>query len=86
MPENALDIVRRSWSGAFLSADEDTFDAAVRKYIYAARTHDMPIERTIARLKQELHSLTPIEGDFKRAGELVERAVQLVIAEYYEAN
>lgn len=83
MPENTLQVVRQSWPNAFLSVDPATFDYAVRKYIAASREHDIPIERALARLKRELMSMTPVNGDLKRAGELTERAVQLVITEYY---
>ena len=85
MPENALHGVRQCWPGAFVSSDDAAFDAAVRSYMRTARTHDLPIERTLAMLKSELRSLTPLHGDFKRADDLIGRAVQIVIVEYFEA-
>lgn len=83
MPENALQHVRQSWSGAFLAADVPTFDAAVRNYMRVARDHGIPMERLLARLKSELASLTPIGGDQERASQLAHRAVDIVIREYY---
>jgi hypothetical protein len=86
VPENALHRIRECWPGVFLSADDATFDAAVRSYMRAARDHDLPIERTIAMLKLELRSLTPIDGNVGRADELIQRAVQIVIAEYFDPH
>jgi hypothetical protein len=84
MPENALGRIRRYWFDAFVATDVPSFEGAVRSFMYSARDHDMPIERTLAMLKAELGSLTPVRGDFQRADALIGRAVQIVITEYHE--
>jgi pilus assembly protein TadC len=76
--------LRRTWSYVLVAADEHAFDDAVRDYMRAARKAGMPIERVIVTVKQELGTLTPIGAESHRAGALVQRAVQIVITEFFE--
>jgi hypothetical protein len=84
VPAEAMSHLRRTWSYMLVAADEHAFDDAVRDYMRAARKAGMPIERVIVTMKQELGTLTPAGAEFHRASALVQRAVQIVITEFFE--